>query len=204
MAGATFSGYTLAAPEPLGRGGFATVHLVSSDESHELYAVKQFTSENGRIVDEEKAANELAVLRILGDHPNIVSLVDIVKDTNGVDALVLEHCSGGDLINFIKKQGDEGSDSANEGAAHERRVFDVWRDVVMGVAHMHSCSVAHLDLKPQNVLLGEAADDTMPPRAKLCDFSHSFIAKTKSNKGLVDLVPPTQVGAGKYMAPEGE
>ena len=167
--------------------------------------MKQFTSENGRAVDEEKAANELAVLRALGDHPNIVSMVDIVKDGNGVDALVLEYCGGGDLINLIKKNTEDGPPAAAQGAAQERRAFPAWRDAVMGVAHMHSCSVAHLDLKPQNVLLSDAPDEpssTSKPRAMVCDFSHSFLAKGKGKGGAESLVPTTQVGAGKYMAPE--
>ena len=191
---ASFPGYSIASDEPLGKGGFATVFLATSDETQEPVAIKQFTSENGQAVDEEKAQNELAVLRALGDHANIVSLVDIVKDGNGVDALILEYCGGGDLINFIKKNAEEGDGA--QGPGQERRVFSVWRDAVRGVAHMHACSVAHLDLKPQNVLLAEAADDATPPRAMVCDFSHSFIAK-----GGV-LVPTAQVGAGKYMAPE--
>lgn len=198
------SGYSIASTEPLGTGGFATVYLVSSDETQELYALKQFTSDIGQAVDEEKAKNELAVLRVLGDHPNIVSMIDIIKDSNGVDALVLEYCSGGDLINFIKKNAEDSPPGFAESAELERRVFGVWRDAVMGVAYMHSCSVAHLDLKPQNVLLGEATDSGASPSAKVCDFSHSFISKVKSQHSPENLVPSTQVGAGKYMAPEGK
>ena len=61
MAAVPFEGYSRESTV-LGEGGFATVHLATSDASGEAYAIKVFTSENGTAVDEEKAANELAVL----------------------------------------------------------------------------------------------------------------------------------------------
>ena len=98
---ATFNGYQVV--EELGTGGFATVHLATQDATGEAFAVKQFTSENGREVDEEKSKNERAVLEKVGEHKNIVRLCDIVDDAAGVQALVLEYMGGGDLINgFIK------------------------------------------------------------------------------------------------------
>ena len=36
--------------------------------------------------------------------------------------------------------------------------FALWRQVVEGVRHMHTCGVAHLDLKLQNVLLTEVGE----------------------------------------------
>ena len=50
---ATFNGYQV--EEELGTGGFATVHLATQDATGEAFAIKQFTSENGREVDEEKS-----------------------------------------------------------------------------------------------------------------------------------------------------
>jgi serine/threonine protein kinase len=136
----------------------------------------------------------------VGDHENIVKLCDMVEDGNGVQALVLEYMGGGDLINFIKARPPE----ATDGPLQERRVFGVWRDVLLGVEHMHTCGVAHLDLKPQNVLLPEGFLDEGLGSVKLCDFSHSYGARDAERPGASGKleVPPTQVGAGRYMGPE--
>ena len=77
----------------------------------------------------------------------------------------------------------------------------MWKDIVIGVAHMHQCGVAHLDLKPQNILLPEGYLDGEEgaQHAKLCDFSHSYGAGPSED---AVKVPPTQVGAGRYMGPE--
>jgi serine/threonine protein kinase len=136
----------------------------------------------------------------VGDHENIVKLCDMVEDGNGVQALVLEYMGGGDLINFIKARPPE----ATDGPLQERRVFGVWRDVLLGVEHMHTCGVAHLDLKPQNVLLPEGFLDEGLGSVKLCDFSHSYGARDAERPGASGKleVPSTQVGAGRYMGPE--
>ena len=105
-AAASFGGYTVV--QELGKGGFATVYLATQDTTGEAYAIKQFTSENGRDIDEDKATNERAVLERLGDHEHVVRLCDIVDDPVGVQALVLEYMGGGDLINFIKALGEAG------------------------------------------------------------------------------------------------
>lgn len=43
-------------------------------------------------------------------------------------------------------------------------VFSVFMGILNGVSHMHSLGVFHMDLKPENVLIGE---NNVP---KLCDF----------------------------------
>ena len=193
MAGAaelpSFEGYSV--EQELGKGGWANVYLATSNADGRAVAIKQFVSQNGADVDRKTSANEQKMLQALGDHPNIVSFVDLVIDASQVEALVLEYCGGGDMIGLIKQLFEDGPPLT--GAPQEQRVFPIWRDVVTGVQHMHACSISHLDLKPQNVLLTDAE----PPRAKLCDFSHSFHARGEAKQ-----VPPTQIGAGRYMAPE--
>jgi serine/threonine protein kinase len=175
--------YTLV--EEIGQGGFATVWLATDEEGNTV-AVKRFSADHGREVDKEKAANERACLERLR-HPNVLTMLDAVADEAGVDSLVLEYCEAGDLIHKMTRV-------VNGGPKDESESFQIWHQIIDGIGHMHERGVAHLDLKPQNVLL---ANEDAPCRIKLCDFSHSFIS---SSPGA--LVPASQVGAGKYMAPE--
>ena len=180
--GSKLGPYTLV--ESIGQGGFATVWLAHDEEGNTV-AVKRFSADHGKAVDKEKAANERACLERF-DHPNVLALLDAVEDEAGVDALVLEYCEEGDLIKKMKRVLDGSPEN-------ELSAYQIWRQIVEGIGHMHERGVAHLDLKPQNVLLASASEDTI----KLCDFSHSFVASSAAA-----LVPASQVGAGKYMAPE--
>lgn len=199
---AQFAGHSVV--EEIGEGGFAKVYLCTSDATGDAVAIKQFVSEHGVEVDREKAFNELAVLRQLGEHPHVLRLLDVVDDQRGVPSLVLEYCGGGDLIGLIT------NGERPRGPSAEAEAFSVWREMVLGVAHMHQRGVAHLDLKPQNVLLHEpssAADEARGRgRACLCDFSHSWRMSDGVGVGGVGVggapVPPSQIGAGKYMGPE--
>ena len=134
--------YTLV--EEIGQGGFATVWLATDQEGNKV-AIKRFAAEHGKEVDREKAANERACLERL-KHPNVLTMLDAVADEAGVDSLVLEYCEAGDLIHKMTRV-------VNGGAKHESEAFHIWHQIVDGIGHMHERGVAHLDLKPQNVLL---------------------------------------------------
>lgn len=61
-----------------------------------------------------------------------------------------------------------------------------------GVQYVHSKNVAHLDLKPENLLI---SGDSKLPLIKLCDFGHSsFIAENQFRR--------RTVGTPAYSAPE--
>lgn len=67
-------------------------------------------------------------------------------------------------------------------------------DVSQGLKHMHSHDLAHLDLKPANVLLFREGGRMV---AKLCDFG---ISQRISRDGQIG--PACFKGSGAYMAPE--
>ena len=149
--------YTLV--EEIGQGGFATVWLATDQEGNRV-AIKRFEADHGKEVDREKAANERACLERL-EHPNVLTMLDVVADEAGVDSLVLEYCEAGDLIHKMTRV-------VNGGAKNESESFQIWHQIIDGIGHMHERGVAHLDLKPQNVLLAnEDAPCTIKVRLTL-------------------------------------
>lgn len=73
----------------------------------------------------------------------------------------------------------------------EANLYSVVRQLVEGVAFMHKNGVAHLDLKPQNVLVNEASG-----RLWIIDFSISEIVES------VDVVYEGFAGTKGHAAPE--
>lgn len=81
-----------------------------------------------------------------------------VYETRSEVAIVLELCVGGELQRLLDEE-----ERLSEGAA--RRAL---RHVLEGLAHLHARRVAHLDLKPQNLLLSANGEELL-----ICDFGIS-------------------------------
>ncbi|THH07941.1 hypothetical protein EW145_g3045 [Phellinidium pouzarii] len=73
-------------------------------------------------------------------HVNIVETVDLLQDENKHWCEVMEFCPGGDLYAAIKKGGMSPSE-----------VECCFKQILTGVAYLHSQGVAHRDIKPENL-----------------------------------------------------
>ena len=73
-------------------------------------------------------------------HVNVVETVDLVQDENQHWCEVMEFCPGGDLYAAIKKGGMSGAE-----------VECCFKQILNGVAYLHSQGVAHRDIKPENL-----------------------------------------------------
>jgi serine/threonine protein kinase len=117
-------------------------------------------------------------------HPNVVETMELVWDEGKHNwAETMEWCGGGDLYSIIKN----GSMTAVERNC-------CFKQLIRGVAYMHSMGVAHRDIKPENLLLNEEG------QLKISDFGVSDIICVhegegpKKCRGLCGSLP--------YMAPE--
>lgn len=122
---------------------------------------------------------EIEALRDLS-HQNICKLYEVIETMTTI-FLVLEHCSGGELFDYIVER-----DRLEE---DEARFF--FRQIVAAVAFIHTQGYAHRDLKPENLLL----DDDQ--NIKLIDFG--LCAKPKGGMGSR---LETFCGSPAYAAPE--
>lgn len=162
---------------PFARGKFASVrkirHLVTGVE----YAAK-FIRKRRRAADSTREIHhEVAVLALCADTPRVVRLHE-VYDGRAEVAIVLELAVGGELQRAL----DEDERLAEAGA---RRAL---RHVLEALAHLHARRIAHLDLKPQNVLL-------QGPDVLLCDFGISRAIQPGAHVREI-------LGTRDYVAPE--
>ncbi|KAI9337780.1 kinase-like domain-containing protein [Obelidium mucronatum] len=172
----------------LGRGATAVVRLCTSlTGDNKKYAVKQFKS---RRKDEDqksyikKLTSEFNISSSL-IHENVVRTVDLIQDDRKKWCVVMEYSEGGDLFSKIQS-----------GLLVDSDLVDCFfKQLVRGVAYLHSEGVAHRDLKPENLLL-----DASCRILKITDFGVSTVfhlpLETVSNKSI------GECGSGPYMAPE--
>ena len=124
--------------DELGRGSFGRVFRGKSCyDSNKSVAVKQMS--RASVGDVEKLWAEIHILADL-DHPNILRFLEAYEDRCNF-YIVTEACLGGNLLEWLDQL--KGQEALICRVAHE----------VTGVlAHCHSRSVCHRDLKLENIL----------------------------------------------------
>jgi len=109
-------------------------------------------------------------------HENILKL-KAVFDTKNQIAIVMELVNGGELFYKIVEKGNYSEADAS----------NIVRQMVNGVAYLHSQDIAHRDLKPENLLCSsDERKEFQPFRVVIADFglSKNFDEKKSSRNGL--------------------
>ena len=148
----------------LGEGGYGKVYRGSHRTTGAPVAIKEIDTTRMRAANIVK---EVATLRRLGKHDNIIDLLGYFE-VGEKHYIVLEAVTGGELFKQVEKRGCLPEDDA-------RRYF---AQLVSGVGHIHSCGIAHRDLKLENVLL-----DFTEQELKIIDFglAHAYRPRADGN-----------------------
>lgn len=167
-------------------GGYEVLQKLGSGQTSHVYLARH--SEFGRVALKVPRAelhlrpvlrrmfeNEVQITIKL-QHPNIVAAYDGFP-TGAQAFLALELCGGGTLDQLLLERGKLTLDQA----------YGLVEGVAVGLAHTHSRSVLHRDVKPANVFLTETGV------AKLGDFGTGIFQAEDSQE---------RVGTAFYMAPE--
>ena len=166
--------------EKLGQGTYATVYKgYRKGENREVVAVKCIERRRLCKSSTDNLIREIGILKGI-NHEHIVQLRDFQWDNNNV-FLVLEYCSGGDLSMFLRKYEK----------LPERIARKFLRQLALALQFIHSENIAHMDLKPQNLLLYSKND----PILKVGDFG--FAQQLLGKEGRDNLR-----GSPLYMAVE--
>ncbi|CAJ0572058.1 unnamed protein product, partial [Mesorhabditis spiculigera] len=163
--------------DELGCGGFGKVRLATHLATQQKVAIK-IIDKKAIGDDLPRVRTELEALKTLC-HQNICRLYHSIE-TDDKFFIVMEYCAGGEMFDYIvKKERLEES---------EARHF--FRQLVQGMAYIHSQGFAHRDLKPENLLLTEDL------HLKVIDFG--LCARPGSMNKMLE----TCCGSPAYAAPE--
>ncbi|XP_069805371.1 death-associated protein kinase 2-like isoform X2 [Dendropsophus ebraccatus] len=171
--------------EKLGSGHFGEVKKCKEKSTGTFYAgkfIKTRKCKGSRLgLDRDQIEREVFILQQL-EHPNIMRLHDVFASKAEM-VLILELIRGGELFDFI----------AEKEALSEEDAIVFLEQILKGVAYMHSKSIAHFDLKPENIMLLEK--DVPHPKIKIIDFGLA----QKIEDGAVF---KSLCGTPQYIAPE--
>ncbi|MFG3258577.1 serine/threonine-protein kinase [Streptomyces sp. NPDC048172] len=171
--------------ELLGEGGFGRVWKAHDTLLGVDVAVKQVLL-NGRVTEEERAlllaraGREARHTARLRDHPNIVTVYDVVE-VEGVPWIVMRLVEGHSLADELKAGG----------TLPVERVGAVAAALLRALGAAHEADVAHRDVKPANVLLATGGE------VLLADFGIA-VGHTDHRLTASSLL----IGSPAYMAPE--
>src|ERR671923_745248 len=162
----------------LGAGGMANVYLAEDEELGRRVAIK--------ILNERYANDDLFIERFRREaksaaglsHPNIVSIYDR-GEAEGTYYIAMEVIEGRSLKELIMTRGPLPIAHA---IAHARQILDALR-----FAHRHG--IIHRDIKPHNVLIGDA-------RLKVTDFGIARHGPSQMTEA------GSIMGTAQYLSPE--
>lgn len=169
--------------EVVGNGTYGQVYKGRHTRTGQLAAIKimDVTEE-----EEEEIKLEINVLKKYSHHKNIATYYGAFVDKSiGKEDklwLVMEYCGAGSVTDLVK--------SSKGQCLKEDWISYVCREILQGLAHLHTNKIIHRDIKGQNVLLTDNAE------VKLVDFGVSAqLDRTVGRRN-------TFIGTPYWMAPE--
>ncbi|XP_035824058.1 serine/threonine-protein kinase D3 [Aplysia californica] len=173
--------YQIIPEDVLGSGQFGIVYGGKHKRTNQEVAIKVIDKMRFPTKQEAQLKIEVEILKNL-HHPGVVNLEQMFE-TNERIFVVMEKLKG-DMLEMIL--------SSPKGRLSERVTKFLISQILVALKHLHSKSIVHCDLKPENVLL---SSETAFPQVKLCDFGFARIIGEKSFRRSV-------VGTPAYLAPE--
>ena len=187
LVGEEFAGYRLVAI--IGRGGMSTVFRAENPRLGNVIALK--------VLAPDLATNDVFRTRFLEEsriaasmnHPNVIPIHDM-GSSGGLLFIAMRYVTGTDMRQMLKKRGRLPADRAVFLLSQAARALDA----------AHRRGLVHRDVKPGNLLVEQANDDTDPDHVYLADFGitkhqggRSGLTATGQSLGTIDYVAPEQI-----------
>lgn len=126
--------------ETLGRGAFAVVKLAEHVFTGEQVAVKIIDKTKLDDVAKKHLFQEVRCMKIL-NHAHVIRLYEVM-DTPAKLYIIMEWGSGGDLFEYITRNGKLSEDVARP----------YFKQILSAIEFCHSLHIVHRDLKAENIL----------------------------------------------------
>ena len=166
----------------IGQGGFAKVNLGLNVLTGRVVAIKSFNktkkTKYGDNLNMDKIFYEINLMRKL-NHPNITKILETFEDEKFY-FIIMEYINGGNLFSYVKKRRK----------LSEKVAKFLFRQIILGIKHIHSQLIVHRDIKLENILID------MNNNVKICDFGIGIILTSEDQ----DL--HSHCGTPMYIAPE--
>lgn len=163
----------------IGEGSFGRAVLVRCKNSQDQCVIKeiQLPRNRSKLENSRKEAILLSTMK----HPHIVAFREAFE-ADDLLCIVMEYCSGGDLLRRIQHQKNTQFCVDN--------ILKWFAQMCAGAMHIHDKQVLHRDLKSKNIFLTDKGT------IKLGDFGSACILKSS------EAYARTYVGTPYYVAPE--
>ena len=169
----------------LGSGSFGKVFLAQNKFTKEKVAMKEIKKANKDLLSDGEIKDEIDILKSL-DHPDIVRIIESFN-TKDSYVLVTEYCEGGELYDQVRNQ------------LSETQIAVIFKQLLSGLAYLHSHNIVHRDLKLENILIQEIEKSKTTGEdlfnIKIIDFGTARIFDNNKK-------PQSIVGSSYYIAPE--
>src|SRR3954470_24336004 len=179
--------------EPIGTGGMGKVYRAVQQPLNRAVALKVLDYNYGAGRDEAFRQRFLveAALTAKLSHPNTITVIDYGCTPSGIFYIAMEYLDGRTLDQVV----------ADDGPLPWRRALHIGQQVARSLREAHNLGVVHRDLKPGNVMLLHADDDT--DQVKVLDFGlvKSFVVGQEL-EGRAITQQGMLMGSPPYMAPE--
>jgi len=140
-------------------GTFGTIHMAEDVVDKSRVALKRVKFENE---DTLPVIREIQNLSKLGDHPNIIKIVDVVSSDNKQrktkDVYMVFHVMKHDLRGLIEAK------HVKMTCSHIKTCI---REILKGLNYCHLNNIIHRDIKPANILINHRGE------IKIADFGLS-------------------------------
>ena len=169
----------------IGTGSYGKVYLAENIFTHESIAMKEIKKSTEDLLSDGEIMDEINILKNL-DHPDIVRIMEFYN-TEQSYFIINEYCPGGELFEQVNKK------------FSETQIAVMFRQILSGLAYLHSNNIIHRDLKLENILIKEIEKSKETNEdlfnLKIIDFGTAKIFDKNKKERII-------VGSSYYIAPE--
>ncbi len=177
--------------ETLGEGGMGLVRSARQVPIGRNVAVKSVRDEFEGDMGAASALVREAVATGRLEHPNVVPIYSVGRDSDGRPVIVMKRIEGASWLDYIKHP--DRVPSSDPLGWH----LEIFRDVCTATHFAHSRGVIHRDIKPENVMVGSFGE------VYLVDWGLAVRLEGDPTGALPSIADIDQLaGTPAYMAPE--